>query len=168
MDRIFTMFNNTLRKLKKSMNTGNPDQLEDALNCAWKSGMKIKYVDCLNKMLLLPWHYCHEDIVNALQELKSPSSVDVLFETATIKYKYLDFDDEFSLSRKCTWALADIATLDAKSRLIALSNNKNPYISKYAIKRIGNWENELQRKNTKQTKQSIPLFSVRLWKNRTS
>lgn len=148
LDSIISMFKSVLRKLKESIHSENPDQLEDALNSAWKNRMKIKYVDALNEMLLLPWHFRHEDIVNALQELQSPTSVDVLFESATIKHKYLEFDESFSLSRKCTWALADIGTFEAKSKLVELSKNIDPYISKYASKRIENWDNELQRKST--------------------
>ena len=137
-----------LKKLKESLDSKNPDEIEYAINDAWQDGMNETYVDVLIEMLALTWHYRHEDIVNALQELKSPKSVSALFEAATVHHPYLEFDENYSLARKCTWALADIGSSEAKEKLELLAKDENKMISSYALKRLENWENELKRKGT--------------------
>ena len=108
--------------------------------------MRREYVDILNVVLNVSWHCRHEDVVNALQDLKDPKSIDPLFQAATTEYEYLLFDEERSLARKCTWALADIGTPESKSKLELLSGSSNPYISKYATKRLQCLDNESHRK----------------------
>lgn len=135
-----------LLELEESIKAKDPDRLEEALNQAWHFGMKTEYVEALNRMLALTWHFRHEDIVNALQKLNSSSSVEVLHQTALIEFGYLDYDEERGLSRKCIWALADIGNSKAKEALIQLSENSDGRISNYASKRLNNWDDELHRK----------------------
>lgn len=58
----------------------------------------------------------------------------------------LDYENSYALARKCTWALADIGTADAKLALQNLSNVADQEISLYARKRLQQWSLEINRK----------------------
>lgn len=112
-----------------------------------------KTIDCdfvplLSEILGEEWHISHEDIVLFLQQLKDNRATPILLETAQRKFEYLSYDDSYPLARKCTWALADIGTVDSKNALIELSTNKDLVIAGYAQKRLDNWNHELIRKGT--------------------
>ncbi len=91
-------------------------------------------------------HFRHEDIVNALQDIKDPRAVEELAEAALVSHEYLAYDEFFGLARKCTWALADIGTPEAKTKLVQLAASENPLIAGYAKKRLDRWDDERKRK----------------------
>jgi hypothetical protein len=89
--------------LNEALTSKNADQVDFAMSLAsyfrfWNANL----VDILNKLLLWDWHYRHEDIVSLLQGMKSPSSIEPLFQTAFKKFDYLNYDDCYGLARKCT------------------------------------------------------------------
>lgn len=133
-------------KLQNAVLSRDADEIESVLVEMYKSGPKHEFVTQLNQLLTLDCHQRHEDIVQTLQELKDPSSVDVLYRTALKTFEYLDYDECFGLARKCTWALADIGTPEAKEKLCELSKSDNSFIAGNALKRLENWSKELSRK----------------------
>lgn len=112
--------------------------VEEAIEKAYYAGFDAELVPVLLDLLERNFHTRHEDIISTLQELKDPRAVDVLCRAALVSHSYLDYDENFGLARKCTWALADIGTPEARSKLETF----------YAQKRIDQWENELSRKGT--------------------
>ncbi len=141
------MDTHNIESIKKSINPNDPYSVENALNEVHKHEEKIlEYVPFLVELLNEDWHYKHEDIVLLLQSSKDSRAVDVLYKTALKKYPYLDYDNSYALARKCTWALADIGTPEAKDKLFLLSKVEDEEISNYAKKRLGDWEKEKQRK----------------------
>ncbi|OYO76094.1 hypothetical protein CG709_16315 [Lachnotalea glycerini] len=100
-----------------------------------------KFIELLNNLLVCDWHKQHENIAILLQKLKSPSSVKVLFETATKEFKYLEYDEFYALAVKCIWALGDIGTEQAKENLKLLLNNGNDIIKENAQKQIDRIKN---------------------------
>jgi crotonobetainyl-CoA:carnitine CoA-transferase CaiB-like acyl-CoA transferase len=132
--------------LAAAIQTQNPDAFEDALNCAFRAGLSPDLLELLNSALLMAWHRRHEDVALALQELKDPSSVEALFAAASAKHAYMDYDEFFALARKCTWALADIGTPEARDCLARLAQDSDVVIVAYAQKRLDQWEQELSRK----------------------
>jgi len=136
-----------LSKLKKAENNKDADEVEDAINSAYKSGLLPEYGPVFIRLLDCAWHYRHEDLVSALQQLKDPNAIDVIFRTAKKQYKYLEYDEFFGLARKCTWALADIGTEAARSKLKASAGSRNSIIAGYAQKRLDRWEEETKRKD---------------------
>jgi hypothetical protein len=95
-----------------------------------------KYVDILNDLLKEDWHYKHEDIVLFLQELKSPTSIDALYSRALVKPSYMDYDDTYSLARKCIHALGDINTDYSREKLMQLASSDIPVIKEKAEKQL--------------------------------
>jgi hypothetical protein len=100
----------------------------------------------LAKLIEAPWHVMHEDIARALQQLRSPEAVEGLERTAYSHFEYLEYDNGYPLIHKCTWALADIGTPEAKQALERIAQHDDPEIAGYAQKRLAQWEQELHRK----------------------
>ena len=135
-----------LRELWGAIEAKDAERVEFALYGLFGSNLTPEYVPALVELLGKPWHQRHEDVVGALQELRDPRAVDALYEEAHATYEYLSYDEFFGLARKCTWALADIGTPEAKTKLEALAQEGNELVAGYAQKRLNQWENELHRK----------------------
>jgi hypothetical protein len=133
-------------KLVRAIEARDPDAFELALTSAHQVGLSRDLAGLLAEALLIPWHTRHEDIALALQVLRDPVAVDSLFKAAQSKHEYLEYDEFFGLARKCTWALADIGTVEARRRLEQLARCENRTISAYAQKRLDRWEEETERK----------------------
>ena len=105
--------------------------------------------DCteiLCKLLECDWHLSHEDITLALQRLGDPKAIKVLRRVAERKFDYLEYNNSEALARKCTWALADIGTPEAKAALEEIVKLPDEVIASYATERLESWQNELHRK----------------------
>lgn len=120
--------------------------VEEAIEKAYHAGFDSTLVPVLLTLLEQNFHHRHEDIISTLQELKDPRASQSLYKAALVTHDYLDYDEHFGLARKCTWALADIGTTEARSLLKQLATNENEYIAGYAQKRLDNWDKEQGRK----------------------
>lgn len=92
------------------------------------------------------WHKQHEDLASAFQSISNPITAKSLFNVAFSDFKYCNWNEYFPLQRKCTWALADIGTPEAKDFLEQIQLKANETIAGFAAKRLENWESELSRK----------------------
>ncbi len=135
-----------LYKLKTAINSNSADLAEKAVAEVHTFGYESEFAPYLIELLETKWHFRHEDIVLALQATKDNRATKTLLKTAKIKFEYLDYDNSYSLSRKCTWALADIGTDESKKALEELSQWHDKEIAEYAQKRLNNWEAEKNRK----------------------
>ena len=133
-------------QLLKAIANQDAAAFESGLVSAYDAGLPNDLADLLADALLMEWHTRHEDVASALQKLRDPRSVGALFEAALSRHGYLGYDEFFGLARKCTWALADIGTPEARERLQELASGQNATIAAYARKRLDRWEQELHRK----------------------
>lgn len=133
------------RRLELALSARNPDLVESTVNEA-SSMLHQVHVPALIALAEAPWHHRHEDVVHALQELRSPDSIAALERTAFSTHAYLAYDNNYALARKCTWALADIGSREAQEALMRIAKCGDPTIAAYAQKRLDNWEKELRRK----------------------
>ena len=138
--------NDNLQKLYDAIEAKDAERVAAILLEYYRSDYSYEYVPALIKLLGKPWHYLHEDIVRTLQDLRDSRAVDALYKEAHSEYEYLNYDDCFGLARKCTWALADIGTPEAKAKLQLLAHEDNKIVAEYAQKRLDNWEKEQSRK----------------------
>jgi hypothetical protein len=134
-----------LQALGEATEKKDADGVERALGIAFQNLSPV-FVPILITLLSAPWHHRHEDVARALQELKDPRAIDSLYQAAFVRYDYLAYDEFFGLARKCTWALADIGTSEAKARLTQLASGENHLVAGYAQKRLDAWEDERKRK----------------------
>lgn len=122
--------------LDKARQERSPEDVELSLILVGKFGSLPSALHILNQLLAEGWHYRHEDIALALEELHDPSSIEPLYRAALSRHEYLDYDDGYALARKCTWALYKIGTPEAFERLRDLSRGENLVIAGYARKRL--------------------------------
>jgi len=133
-------------KLKKAISERNGYSVEELLVQVEESEKSDEYVYLLIELIESDWHIRHEDVARELQHHGNQSAVSALHRTATRKYSYLEYDNSYALARKCTWALADIGTVEAKQALQELVKQSDPEISGYAEKRLERWSLESKRK----------------------
>jgi hypothetical protein len=137
----------TRAALTEAIEARDEDAFELALDGVFRDELVARaLIDLLVQALALPWHHSHEDLLSVLQDLKDPRSVDAVFEAAQVQHEYLDYDEFFGLARKCTWALADIGTPEARGRLEQLAASPNQLVAGYARKRLDGWQGEIHRK----------------------
>jgi hypothetical protein len=145
-------FEPTQEQVKAATDLENAIALRDgalvfaAMSKAHVTGFHPIHSQSLILLAEAPWHFLHEDVVRGIQTLRSPAAVEALERTAFAVHKYLDYDDVFALARKCTWALADIGTPEARMALKRLTSCNNPMIAGFAQKRLMNWQKEMPRK----------------------
>src|SRR5512141_2888766 len=133
-------------KLTGAILARDGDAFDDGVVEAFRANLPQELADVFLEALGMSWHRKHEDLVAALQQWRAPAAVEALFAAATARFDYLEYDEFFGLSRKCTWALADIGTPEAKTRLEDLARHENPRIAGYARKRLDQWDQEMARK----------------------
>lgn len=131
--------------LREAIRRQDPDLVEDVLSSLELSAGVLPELILL---LTASWHYRHEDVAGALQRLKDPAAVAALYEAAHMKHEYLSYNDSHALARKCTWALADIGTPEAKARLEALAGEPDTTVAGYAQRRLDRWDEEITRKGS--------------------
>lgn len=81
-------------------------------------------------------HEAHEEIADALQDLRAPSTVACLFARTNRPLAYLEYDDGAALARRCVWALHDIGTPEAIGKLRLLSSDSREEVSGEATARL--------------------------------
>lgn len=92
------------------------------------------------------WHGLHDHIASGFQAGKNPAVAAFMFESVTNgKIPELEYKP---VSRRCTWALADIGTPEAKSYLEKIAQSEDKIIAGFAKKRLDNWDREARRKGT--------------------
>jgi hypothetical protein len=110
-------------ELERGFAERSSDSVECALVLAFVFGLSRKWAPLLCKLIEEDWHHSHEDIAEALQDIRVPSTVDCLYRTALRKHDYLAYNDGESLAVKCIWALHDIGTYEAVEKLKLLSQS---------------------------------------------
>jgi hypothetical protein len=73
------------------------------------------YVDLLNQLLLVPFHYHHQSVTKALQNIKSQSSVYFIGKVLETNFSYLEYSgsDSDAIAKWFSWALFSIGNQDA-------------------------------------------------------
>ncbi|MEY8712549.1 hypothetical protein [Mangrovibacter phragmitis] len=109
-------------------------------------GSLIQYeyscMDILNELLLSDWHNKHEDLVRIIENKKSKSSVDYLYNAIFMKLEYMDYDDDYVFATKCVRALSKIGGDAAMKKLKLLCASGNNIIKDRAMKEIKNNKKE--------------------------
>ncbi|TFF36841.1 hypothetical protein [Mucilaginibacter psychrotolerans] len=90
----------------------------------------------LCRLLKENWHMKHEDIAMLLKEIKSPQTIDYLYDATEMQFDYLDYDDTYQFAKKCIKALSAIGNEKAIDKLRLLAASRNLEIAKYAQKEL--------------------------------
>ena len=112
--------------------THDSDEVSAALNLGFYFEIfSKKLTKVLCNLLLEDWHYQHENIASALQEIKDPRSIECLYKGALMEfddYRVYDEDDSKSLAVKCMYALHKINTKNSQTKLEKLKKVDNEKI----------------------------------------
>ena len=116
--------------------------VEYGLILGYYFGFNERYIEVLRLLAQEDWHYKHEDIASAMAVLKSTDCIDALFRLTLKNFPYLDYDESFSLARKCIWALGKIGTVESVEKICLLAGSGNDTIKKYARRQLQHIVNE--------------------------
>jgi hypothetical protein len=122
--------------LRDAMANQMPGDVADAMYLAFRFDLSRSWAPLLAQLLEEDWHISHEDLAEALQDIREPSTVDALFRTALKRLPYLSYDAAFALGVKCVWALHDIGTDAAIEKLERLASSETPAIRAAATERL--------------------------------
>jgi hypothetical protein len=121
--------------------------LFEAMLRVFRDGPTRELVPALCELVLEDWHEQHEDVVLVLQELRDGRAAESLYRAASMRFDHLDrWNNLREFQRKCTWALADIGSEDARAYLRELAHVDDEELAGYAQRRLDRWEEELGRK----------------------
>lgn len=102
-------------KIQKAIEEKNVEKLDSAILELFSQREYFKYTEILNELLLVPFHYHHQEITRALQDIKSPSSVSFIRKVLETDFKYLKYtgSDSDAIAKWFSWALYSIGTSEA-------------------------------------------------------
>lgn len=123
--------------IKQAISSKDDSLVEEAMVLLYTSHFKPESFSLLLCQLLTEnWHTKHEDIAMLLKQVKSPETVNCLYNAAELRFDYLDYDDTCQFARKCIKALSTIENKNAIEKLKLLANSKNHVIAEYAKKEL--------------------------------
>jgi hypothetical protein len=125
-----------LRLLEEASKAQNAEDLQCALIVGHAFGFAAEHLDILSRLVDVDWHYCHEDIVSALQTWPTPDTVEALFRATQWIPKSLEYDDSRALAVKAIWALGKIPGTEAETKLEALARSDNAILRKTAEEQL--------------------------------
>jgi hypothetical protein len=131
-----------LGMLDEAARLDDAGSVECAVAIAWGRAGELDVVPTLIDLLRSTRHERHEDVARWLQQLRDPRAIEALYATALSRHEYLEYDNSHALARECTWALADVGTVEAKQRLRSLARSDDPEIAGYAQRRLDSWTEE--------------------------
>ncbi len=104
-----------IAELEESIETNDTDRLDLALTLLDLSGLSLQFIDVLNKLLISPWHYRHQEITRHIQTLKSPSSIVFIEKVLESDFMFLEYtaSESGAIAKWFSWALSGIGTKEA-------------------------------------------------------
>ena len=99
----------------------NAEDLQGALVVGYAFGFGPEHIDILCSLIDDDWHYSHEDVVGALDMLRTPKAIDALFSATQWIPQSLEYDASRALAVKAIWALGNLQSREADIKLEALA-----------------------------------------------
>ncbi len=124
------------RLLRESFKEADEDGIDCALLVGFVFGFGVRHIQILCELSDADGHHSHEDIVSALDELRTPRATDVFFRAIQARHKYLDFDDAHALAVKALYALSNLNTESAREKIRLATHSDVPRIAEQARERL--------------------------------
>jgi hypothetical protein len=127
-----------LRLLEDAYKIQNADDLQCALIVGHTFGFAPYHANILSRLLEVEadWHFSHEDVVDALDELRTTDAVEALYRATQWIPKSLEYDDSRALAVKAIWALGKLPGNDAEAKLEALAHSNHAILQKAAEEQL--------------------------------
>jgi hypothetical protein len=124
------------RVLEDAYATQSAEDLQCALIIGFAFGFATAHKEILSRLIDVDWHNSHEDVVEALDELRTPDAVDALFRATQWIPKSLEYDDSRALAVKAIWALAKLTVPEAETKLEIIARSNSAVLRKAAIEQL--------------------------------
>ena len=124
------------RLLEDAYRAQDGDGLECALTIGFAFGFAPEHTKTLCHLVEADWHVRHEDVVSALDKLRSPGTVEALFRVTQWIPKSLEYDDSRALAVKAIWALGKIPGTEAETKLETLARSENTILRQNAVEQL--------------------------------
>jgi HEAT repeat protein len=133
-------------KIKEAIKKGNLEELEESISELLQSKNISSYVDLLNELLLIPFHYQHQYIAMAIQNLESVSSVPFIDKVLESKFEGIPYtgSESRSMARWFSWALYCIGNEEAVEVMKKHTNSTDKGIReemRYRLNKLDSAEN---------------------------
>ena len=80
--------------------------------------------DSIEEIITGNWHYDHENIAGAFEDIASPKTIEWVYYLA-LAHQFEGYEGGLAMARKCIHALGKINTPKSKEKLEFLANNLN-------------------------------------------
>lgn len=128
-ERLIRFKDKTYPLLLKSIENKDEGLLSDVLSVLFYDGADSDFTSILLDLLKKDWHFSHEDIVQILDIIKDPSSIEALY---SLTINVPDEDEMRSLAKKCIYALGSIKTSESIEKLMLLEKLEDEIIKEHA------------------------------------
>jgi len=125
-----------LHLLRSALDQRDRVDVELALIVCFTFGFTKEHLPALLELASAEWHISHEDVIRALDFLRSPAAVDVLYQATQWIPSYLEFDETRALAVKAIRALGKIPDVEAERALRRLVDSEDSIISDRAKKEL--------------------------------
>jgi HEAT repeat protein len=122
--------------LEEALASGRGDDAEMALLVGFSFGFAPEHLQALIALEPADWHHRHENVVLALDALRSPAAVEALLHATQWIPDYLEFDFNRALAVKAIWALGKIDSEDATAALVQIAQDPEPLLAECAAKQL--------------------------------
>jgi len=122
--------------LGEAVASRDPDEVELAILAGFNLGFSEVHINLLSSLAHEDWHYSHEDIASALDEIRTPGCVNSLGFLAQWVPEYLEFDKTRALGSKAVWALKKIGDTSAKKSLQKIAASQTDVIGALAQEKL--------------------------------
>jgi len=109
-----------------------PRNCSSALVIGFAFGFAPKHTNVLCRLVEADWHISHEDIVSALDHLRTPDAVGALYQATPWIPDHLSFDDSRALAAKAIRALGRIPGSEAEGKLVTLARSEDRLVREQA------------------------------------
>lgn len=113
------------KKLEEACLLKNDDMMISYLSLVFYLKIDFDEIkDSIEEIITGDWHYSHEDIASAFEDLASPKTIEWLYYLA-LAHEFEGYEGSIAMARKCIHALGKINTPKSKEKLELLANNLN-------------------------------------------
>ena len=112
-------------KLKEACVSKNSDMIVPYLSLIFYLEIDFDEIkDSIEKIITGNWHYDHENIAGAFEDIASPKTIEWVYYLA-LAHQFEGYEGGIAMARKCIHALGKINTPKSKEKLELLANNLN-------------------------------------------
>lgn len=122
--------------LSGALEMQDTDEMELAMLAGFNLGFSVSHINLLSSLAQAEWHYSHEDIASAFDEIRVPGCVNSLRYLAQWVPEYLEFDEARALGSKAVWALKKIGDASARAALREISVSQKDIVGRLAQEKL--------------------------------